>query len=854
MTDPNNPYYRWLGLSVYGRPDYYALLGLRTYETDPQAIAAGGEQAFLRVQTQHGGAEEASRQQILQEITAARACLQDPGQKAIYDQQLQQFYAQYGGAQYGGAQQGGAPYAAPQYGANPAYLAPQGGGQPAGPAMPTPPAAASGAAEPAVAVGNSGASSAKRAKSRAKRGSGAFWASALTVLALAAAAGGGYIYWQSTQTPEKVAQDDPVEPAPTIDEPEVDQKPTEKKKKERKFLSDKRPTADELAGSIPGLGDPKERMDQMGEMPKPKPPAKPKATPAEESQLRSAIKTAWGQLDAGDYHAAQTTMAGVAKLTKTEEGEAEFKRVDQLAKDLVAFHRAVDLSLAKLQGGEQLQVGTTEFSVASKTDTHLVLRVAGQSKSYELENLPEGLRRALALYGLPGDDAKKKLVEGSFLLFSEIADPDHAMNVWKEAAAQGADISSYVALADEKKRYAPTQRPASTTVAMTDEPEMTSTTPPTGMTPEPMMTTPPGMTPPGMALPSVDSLAVDDKSIAVELGQTLTAAKQALSERRPKDAQRMLNNASLLATLPEHQEKLARLQELTDNIQRFWQAVSDEIAGLTADTDLTVGSTVARIVENRADYLVLRVNGENKRYTLSDMPAGLAMHFAKENLSGDEGNAKVVCGSFLFVAPDGGTERAVAMWSEAKLAGADLGDLPKIVDDNYNLADDLLVQVPVPADDSLMEATAEFQGKWAAQFASAKRSSDHTELAKKLLSAGKSLDGETELQFVTFRYALAEAAKGDQLSLCDEIVDAWAKRFEIDPLEWNLKSFQLASASESSKQQESVAQYALTLAPELAKAGRRDDALAVAKVAETAAKKARNKQLSDQIAELQNSL
>ncbi|MCC9609218.1 hypothetical protein LOC68_06330 [Blastopirellula sp. JC732] len=852
MTDPNNPYFRWLGLSVYGRPDYYALLGLRTFETDPQTIAAYGEQTFLRVQTQHGGAEEASRQQILQEISAARACLQNPALKAVYDQQLQQYYAQYGGAQY----------AAPQYGGNPGYPAapqgnpmapagnypgPQGGGYGAGPAMPTPPAPEPSAAEPPVQVGGGSASAAKRAKSRAKGGSRLFWASALSVLALGGAAAGGYVYWQSIQPEEEVAEAEPELPTPTTEELDETDESDGKKKKDRKYLSGKRPTAEELAGSIPSLGDPNERMNEMGEMPKPQPPAKPQPTAAEKTQLEGAIQTAWQHLAAGDFSAAQTTLAGVSSLNKTDDGEAEFKRIDQLAKNLVAFHSAVDASLAKLQGGEQLQVGTTEFSVVSKTPSHLVLRVAGQSKSYELATLPEGLRRALALYSLPGDEAQKKLVEGSFLLFSSIADPNHAMDVWKEAASQGADISSYVALVDEKKRYAPAPRTMPPTVAMVEEPATTPTmTTPTAMTPEPMT---PATTPPAMA-----PVVGDDKANAVKLGQMLTAAKQALVERRPQDAQRILTDAAPLATLPEHQEKTARLQKLADNIQQFWTAVSEEIAGLTADTDITVGSTVARVVENRADYLVLRLNGENKRYTLSDMPAGLAMHFATEHMTADEGEAKTIRGSFLFVSPDGGADRADAMWTEAKLAGADLGDLPQIISDNYDLADDLLVQVPVPADDTLMEATTTFQGKWAASFSSAKRASDHILLAKKLLDEGKSIEGDPELQFVTFRYALAEAAKGGELPLCNEIVIAWAKRFTIDPLEWDLKSFQLAAASESSQQQERVAQYALTLAPRLAKAGRHDEAVAVAKTAETAAKKARNKELIDQIEQLQSSL
>lgn len=837
MTDPNNPYYRWLGLSVYGRPDYYTLLGLRTFETDPQTIAVMGEQAFLRVQTQHGGAEEASRQQILQEVTAARACLQDPTQKQIYDQQLQQYYAQYGGGQYGAS--AGYPAAAPLNPMAPAgnYGGPAAGGY-AAPAAPLATPAEPASPAEAVKVSGGGASTAKRAKSRARGGSKMFLVSAVMLLLLVGAGVGGFLYWQSTQEKPEVAEAGPKKPAPKVEESADDKEPTGKLRKP-KPPGGKRPTAEELAGSIPGLGDPKERMEEMGEMPKPTPPVKPQPTASEKTQLESAIKTAWEHLAAGDYVAAGTTLTGVASLNKTDDGEAEYKRVDQLAKNLIAFHKAIDATLAKLQGGEALKVGSTEVTVVSKTPTHLVLRVAGQSKSYELDKLPEGLRRALALYGLPGDDAQKKLVEGSFLMFSSIADPNYAMDVFKEAAAQGADISSYIALVDEKKRFAPTktaEMPVMTT--MTETPETTPKTETPAMDTEPSKVA-----------------VVDDKTqAAAKLGQMLTAAKQALIERKPKDAQRILAEAAPLAVLPAHQEKLARLQKLADNVNQFWTTVSEQIAGLTADTDLTVGSTVARIVENRADYLVIRLNGENRRYSLADLPAGLAMHFATEGLASDDAHSKLVRGSFLFVSPEAELTKAEAMWNEAKLAGADVGDLPLVATDSYDLADDLLVQVPVPDDAALQTATATFQGKWATSFASAKRVSDHAELGKKLLDAGKGISGDPELQFVTFRYALAEAAKGGDLALCDEIVVAWAKRFTIDPLEWNLKSFQLAAASESSQQQVRVAAYALTLVPRLQKAGRQEDAAAVVNTAESAAKKARSKDLIDQIEALRKSL
>ncbi|MFI4875405.1 MAG: hypothetical protein ACIALR_08715 [Blastopirellula sp. JB062] len=844
MTDPNNPYYRWLGLSVYGRPDYYALLGLRTYESDPQIISAQGEQTFLRVQTQHGGAEEPSRQQILQEIAAARACLQNPAQKSVYDQQLQQYYAQFSAPQSGAAVPVAAPVQAqqPVYGAAPtgqpiAQPIAQPAGQPT--AIPVPPGA-SGGETGSVKVVGSGPSTAKRAKSRASGGSKAFWGSALVLGLLVGGAVAGYWVFLGDQDPQEVAEQE--EPADEIIDPVVGLKsdldaPEEEKKKRPRRGRGKRPSAEDLAGSIPGLGDPNEKLEEMGEAPQPKPPAKPAPTAEQKQALQTAISTAWKRLDEKDVAAAQATLAAVAALNKTDAGEAEFKRLRQLVSDLAAFDQAVATSLEKLQGGEQLQVGSTQFTVASKTASHLVVRVAGQSRSYELTDIPEGLRRALATYGLAGDEPRKKLVEGSFLLFSSIADPGHAMEVWKQAAAQGADITEYVALEQERKRYAP---------------RATKPTPPVESVAQPAMES--GMEP-GMRPDSPATAPLDETKLSPsDLGRLLTGARQALSDRQAEEAQRILAQAAPLAAQPEHQAKVARLQKLADLVQQFWGAVSQEIAELTAETDITVGKTLAHIVENRADYLVLRVNGENRRYTLQDIPAGLAMHFATERLADDEARSKLVRGSFLLVSPEAGADRAKAMWDEAKLAGAEVGDLPLTASDSYDFADDFLEQVEVPSEADLQTATAGFQKEWAEAFAAANSANGHTALARKLLRSGKATADDPPLSFVTFRYALAEAAKGGEMPLCDQIADAWSKRFAIDPLDWSLKAFQLAAASESPALQEKAAAYALRLVPRLLEAGRAEEAASVVSVAENAAKNSGDQPLSERLMRLRGTL
>ena len=84
-----NPYRVWLGIPANKLPaDHYSLLGLETYESDPDVIESAADKVMAFVKTFQSGKYSKQSQQLLNEIAAARVCLLNEKAKAEYDAKL----------------------------------------------------------------------------------------------------------------------------------------------------------------------------------------------------------------------------------------------------------------------------------------------------------------------------------------------------------------------------------------------------------------------------------------------------------------------------------------------------------------------------------------------------------------------------------------------------------------------------------------------------------------------------------------------------------------------------------------------------------------------------------------------
>lgn len=86
-----NPYAEWLGISPSElHPNYYQLLGIDAFESNPNVIKLAYEKRFAQLKRHAIGKHSDLSQRILNEIATAKVTLSSEPKKAIYDQLLKQ--------------------------------------------------------------------------------------------------------------------------------------------------------------------------------------------------------------------------------------------------------------------------------------------------------------------------------------------------------------------------------------------------------------------------------------------------------------------------------------------------------------------------------------------------------------------------------------------------------------------------------------------------------------------------------------------------------------------------------------------------------------------------------------------
>jgi len=102
MTEHFDPYHKWLGIPPEEQPPHcYRLLGLKPFETDPDVIDVAADRQMAHLRTYQSGEKSALSQRLLNEVSTARVCLLNPTQKAAYDAQLHEAFAQQSAVQQG---------------------------------------------------------------------------------------------------------------------------------------------------------------------------------------------------------------------------------------------------------------------------------------------------------------------------------------------------------------------------------------------------------------------------------------------------------------------------------------------------------------------------------------------------------------------------------------------------------------------------------------------------------------------------------------------------------------------------------------------------------------------------------
>jgi hypothetical protein len=86
-----DPYYKWLGIPPEEQPpNHYRLLGIQTFESDPDVIQAASDQRMMHLRGYQTGKHSELSQRLLNAVAAAKICLLNAAKKAEYDRQLRE--------------------------------------------------------------------------------------------------------------------------------------------------------------------------------------------------------------------------------------------------------------------------------------------------------------------------------------------------------------------------------------------------------------------------------------------------------------------------------------------------------------------------------------------------------------------------------------------------------------------------------------------------------------------------------------------------------------------------------------------------------------------------------------------
>jgi len=328
--------------------------------------------------------------------------------------------------------------------------------------------------------------------------------------------------------------------------------------------------------------------------------------------------------------------------------------------------------------------------------------------------------------------------------------------------------------------------------------------------------------------------------------QSVAAARAAMGRRDPAAAKRTIKAAAKLAQTPEEEAETTRLAALASYLDEFWKTMSRVIAGLTPAQELTVGKTVAIVVETSPAQITLRSEGRELSYAVKDLPRPIVEALVQNGYAA----TKVLLGSYLAMDAHGDRQAARKVWQEVIDAGQDIKDLmaeldaasPRRMPAHAAPGKSEVAKTDVPTDRSgIQQAEQAVRAQFEVDYNLASGISGKLKLSEKLAAAAGGARVPAENRFVMLRdardYALAAGEPG---AACD-VIDQMARYFTVDPLEMKTAAMeQGAKMARTSAGNREVAQCTLGLVDQALQARRWDEADRLASVALSTAQKTRN--------------
>ena len=95
----------------------------------------------------------------------------------------------------------------------------------------------------------------------------------------------------------------------------------------------------------------------------------------------------------------------------------------------------------------------------------------------------------------------------------------------------------------------------------------------------------------------------------------------------------------------------ARLEEITDYVKQFREALQAGLADLSSGTVFQVGAFTVALIEKGPDHISIRVAGQNRRYKLNVLPGNTGLALADFVLDKNSPSTRVIKGAYLLVHP-----------------------------------------------------------------------------------------------------------------------------------------------------------------------------------------------------------
>ncbi|MFO0905066.1 MAG: hypothetical protein U0939_18820 [Pirellulales bacterium] len=175
--------------------------------------------------------------------------------------------------------------------------------------------------------------------------------------------------------------------------------------------------------------------------------------------------------------------------------------------------------------------------------------------------------------------------------------------------------------------------------------------------------------------PDVSSPAVCAAEYTPEQQQALAEIRETLASRVFDALSEKVARAKALSQDEEYAQEAARLELLSTYVKEFWDAVDQGAKKAVAKGEIMVDEEPVAVVEYEQQVLIIRHQGQNRRYTRAMLPAKLALVLAQQHLRADAAANRVFTGAFLAMDGKGDRRLAAQHWEQASQGGVDVAVL-----------------------------------------------------------------------------------------------------------------------------------------------------------------------------------